>query len=77
MCFDLDIVHGDPKCRDALVLVIHHWGQAWWRIDSCCQAALEEDPEDLVVLDALRILGVPQVLITSPFTHVLGELRED
>lgn len=73
----MDIVNSYLEGRNVIVPMIYYRRQVRLGIYGYYQVALEEDPEDMVVLDALCILGVTQLHIKSPFTHDLGELRED
>ena len=74
---DLNVLHGNLECCNTFVSVIYYWGQLRSRIDGCCHATLEEDPEDLVILFALRVLRIPQMGIPSPFAHIWREIGED
>lgn len=74
---DLNVVRGNLECCNTLVVVIYYGGQPRLRTDGCDHATMEEDPEDLVIFYALRVLGIPQMGISGPFAHNWRDLGED
>ena len=77
VALNFDVMHSHLERSNAFISIKNGWRQMWLGANSCCEPTLKQYPKHLVVLEVLCLLRVPQICITSPFAHVLGELREE